>query len=288
MRLFNPDAYIIVTTNEERLDLSAISEKTKRRLNLSFNCFLTKDSEPNDGECTIYNLSETSRNKISEGDKVELFAGYDGKYKLISVGDISNVQNRNPATEWQTRIEWGDGKKQYLEATISKSYKEGVSLKDILNDLTNSLDYSVKGVIDELKEKINGGLSINGKTKDILNKITKDYGLEWSIQDEEVTVIKKGAPIDNEAIVISQETGLLEFPQVSNRGIDFITQLNPDLRPNKLVDIRSIGFFKSRSKPTDKIADKANGINIIETVRFVGDNFGGEFSAKVNCREYNG
>ena len=105
MRLFNPDAYIIVTTNEERLDLSAISEKTKRRLNLSFNCFLTKDSEPNDGECTIYNLSETSRNKISEGDKVELFAGYDGNYKLISIGDIFNVQNRNPGTEWQTRIE---------------------------------------------------------------------------------------------------------------------------------------------------------------------------------------
>ena len=103
MRLFNPDAYIIVTTNEERLDLSAISEKTKRRLNLSFNCFLTKDSEPNDGECTIYNLSETSRNKISEGDKVELFAGYDGNYKLISIGDIFNVQNRNPGTEWQTR-----------------------------------------------------------------------------------------------------------------------------------------------------------------------------------------
>lgn len=287
MRLFNPDCYAIITANGEQIDLSAVSASTKRRLDVSFNCFLTKDSEPNEGECTYYNLSESTRNKIVRGAKIEFYAGYDDEFKLISVGDITTVQNRNPQTDWTTKIKWGDGVKKYSDVNFRKSYTEGISLSDIINDLIGSFGFASQGVIDDLTQKINGGLSVNGKTKDILNKITNDYGLEWSIQDEVVTVVRRSKPVDDQVIVISKETGLLEFPQVSERGVDFVSQLNNDIRPNKLVDIQSSEFFEVRVKD-EKISRSANGINIVETARFVGDNFGGDFIAMVNCREYNG
>lgn len=287
MRLFNPDCYAVITTDSEILDFSAVSPTTGRRLDMSFNVFATKESEPNDGECTIYNLSKSSREKISEGGNIKVFAGYDGLYKLVSVGTIEIVNSRKPSTDWATSIQWGDGSKQYLEANFSKSYREGVNVKDILADLTSSLGLAVNSVADQLPEKLNGGLSITGKTKDNLNKLTKDYGLEWSIQDEEVTVVSKGKPVDDSIVEVNQQTGLLEFPQVTQKGIDFITQLNTELRPNKLVNIQSSDFVTIKTKPDDKVASSVNGINIVETVRFSGDNFGGAFSAKCKCKAYN-
>lgn len=288
MRLFKPDCFAIITTEDVRLDLSPVSEKTDRRLDMSFNCFLSETSEPNTGECTIYNLSETSRNFIQKGSKIEVFAGYDGAYKLISIGDVEYVNNRKPATDWATTISWGDGIRAYLDTNFSKSYKEGVNIKEILNDLSSSFGLSID--VSEIKTAINGGLSISGKTKDILNKLTNDYGLTWSIQDEVVRVIDEGKPVDEEVIFISQDTGLLEFPQISEKGIDFVAQLNPDLRPNKLVNIKSLESVTIAT--TDPLAKKlssdANGINIVQTVRFVGDNFGGQFSAMCNCVSYDG
>jgi len=286
MRLFLPDCYAIITVGGERLDLSTVNQESQRRLDMSFNVFQSETSEPNTGECVLYNLSETNRNKISETGKIEVFAGYNGVYKLISIGDIVTVNNRKPDTDWQTQIQWGDGIRSYLDVNFRKSYKEGVGVKDIFKDIFNQLGLAVDSITDELDEITNGGLSISGKAKDLLNKLTKDYGLTWSIQDDEVRVVKQGQPINTEAIVISPETGLLEFPQVSEKGIDFVAQLNPDLRPNRLVDIRSAQTTIIRAPLTPTTATTANGINIVQTVRFTGDNFGGQFSVKCNCKAY--
>lgn len=287
MRLYLPDCFAIITVDGERIDLSKVNVESQRRLDMSFNCFLSETSEPNTGECIIYNLSESTRNKIAATGKIEVFAGYDGIYKLISVGDIVTVNNRKPGTDWQTQISWGDGIRQYLDVNFRRSYKEGVGLKDIFNDVFKSIGLAVDSITDELEDITNGGLSLTGKAKDILNKLTKDFGLTWSIQDEEVRVVQAGQPIDEFVIIISPETGLLEFPQVSEKGIDFISQLNPDLRPNKLVDIRSAQttIVQTPKKPTS--ATTANGINIVQTVRFIGDNFGGQFSVKCNCKAFN-
>jgi len=282
LRLFKPDCYAIITTESVRFDLSPVSEKTDRRLDLSFNVFATSGSEPNDGECVIYNLTETTRNRITEGSKIELYAGYDGSYKLISIGDIETVNNRKPLTDWATTITWGDGVRAYVEVNFSKSYKEGVKLRGVLDDLTSSFGLAVDTISHELTGLLNGGLSVNGKTKDILNKVTKDYGLEWSIQDDEVRLRRQGDPIDDEAIVISQETGLLEFPQITDKGVDFVCQLNPDIRPRKIVNIKSTGLGVD-----SVLEDKVNGFQIVENIRFSGDNFGGAFQSKVRCKQYN-
>lgn len=286
MRLFKPDAYAVITAGDQRIDLSQVSPATGRRLDIAFNCFLSETSEPNTGECTIYNLQQSTRNAIIKDAKIEIFAGYNGIYRLISIGDIVTVSNRNPSTDWETKITWGDGQRAYLDTNFSKSYKEGVKVQTILDDLVNSFGIAVNTV--GIEGQINGGLSVDGKTKDLLNSFTKDYGIEWTIQDEVVQVVNGGEPVDNEAILINIDTGLLEFPQISEKGIDFTAQLNTDLRPNKLVEIQSAGSSTIASEKKENIPTSANGVNIIQTVRFFGDNFGGQFAAMCNCVAYDG
>ena len=135
---------------------------------------------------------------------------------------------------------------------------------------------------------MNGTLSIDGKSKDLLNSLTKDYGLEWSIQDDEVRVVVKGEPIDDQAIVVSAATGLVSSPQVTNRGVDFEVQLNPDLRPGKLVKVEAASFIISAAnKDVEKLQDKGgDGLYISEVVKFLGDNHGGRFAAKVTAKRY--
>ena len=289
MRLFKPDAYIIVTTEDgRRIDLSGQDKKTGRRLDLSFLIEATKDTQPNSGECSIYNLTTDTRNAITAGAKIELFAGYDGDFKLVSIGDIKNVKNTREATGWTTAIYWGDGIGAYLEAKFVKSFREGVNVADVFKELTSSFGLAVKSVTDELKDQLNGTLSIDGKSKDLLNSLTKDYGLEWSIQDDEVRVVVKGEPIDDQAIVVSAATGLVSSPQVTNRGVDFEVQLNPDLRPTKLIRIEALSFITgAANKDVEKLKDKGgDGLYICEVVKFLGDNHGGRFSAKVTAKQY--
>jgi hypothetical protein len=232
----------------------------------------------------IYNLQESTRNKIVKDATIEIYAGYDNIYRLISSGDIVTVSNRNPANDWQTSITWGDGQRAMLETNFNKSYTEGTPVQQILDDLLGSFGIAIDTV--GLEGQINGGLSVDGKTKDLLNSFTKDYGVEWTIQDGVVQVTNNGEPINNEAIVVNVDTGLLEFPQVSEKGIDFTAQLNSDFRPNKLVSIESAGQTTIASVKPGTSPTTANGINIIQTVRFVGDNFGGQFSALCNCKAY--
>ena len=285
MRLFKPDCYAVITTQDgKRIDLSAKSAKTDRRLDMSFNCFHSDNSEPNTGECTIYNLSETNRSAIAKNDRIEVFAGYDGNLKLISVGDIQTISNRNPSNDWTTSITWGDGMRSYLESNFNKSYREGVKVSTIIDDVISTFGAAIKSV--EIDKVLDGGLSVDGKSKDILNTLTRDYGLKWSIQDDEVQVRVDETPIDDTVIIINKDTGLLEFPQISEKGIDFVAQLNSDLRPNKLVNITSQGSTVLASGLTESKPANDNGLNIINTVRFVGDNFGGQFSALCNCTAY--
>lgn len=290
MRLFKADAYIVVTTpSGERIDLSAATDYG-RRLDLDFFCDLNKSSEPNQGDVTVYNLKSATRNKILKDSKLEVFAGYDGNEKLIFIGDVKNVKNSDDGIDWASNILCGDGQGPYLEAKFVKSYREGVNIADVVKDLADSFGLAVRDLGESIKGQINGGLSVSGASKDILNQITKDYGLEWSIQDDEVRITQQEQPIDNEAIVISSETGLLNHPQVTEKGVDFEAQLNPDIRPGKLVRIESGSTIVNvANSEVDKVSTQdANGLFLVERVRFVGNNYGGDFKAIVTCNTYDG
>lgn len=288
--LFKGDAYIKVETEGEELDFSSLGEES-RRLALDFSVNLTADSDPNDGEISIYNLSETSRNKISqEGTSVQVFAGYEN-LKLIGKGSIKNVSNEKLDTDWRTTISFGDGQKEYTEASISKSYKKGIKRKSIIGDIVGAMGLSSSG--DEgFTGKTEGAMSVDGLCKDVLTEKTKDWGMDWSIQDGEILFTKEGKENDKvEAEVIKASTGLLEHPDITERGVKFRTQLNPNLRPKSAIKLEPISSTQTNTKTTvggEKAKPERNpsatGAYICEKVSFTGNNYGGAFDTTVDAR----
>lgn len=321
MRLFKSDAYIEVDTDSETIKLDQRDPIYGRRLVVEFDCLLTNSSHPNKGMVRIYNLTESTRRKIvTNGKKVRLYAGYDGNEKLICVGDLMFAYPRKEGAEWILEMRFGDGATAFDNATTTISVIDGTSVQTVIDMLARDMGIVLKTAKDALAGVLNGSLSLDGLSKDQLDKFTADHGLSWSIQDEELQVTIANEPIDFEAVVISAATGLLEAPQrlikppkpkkVVKAGvwskekktrvkeadasgdIKFRAQLHPDLRPGKLVKLESVAFSVENSRDKtkqDKPVDTSyNGVYICKNVVFSGDNNGGAFDAIVEADAYNG
>lgn len=283
-RLFNGDAYIVITTKTERLDFSGLNNG--RRLALRFNVSQTKESKPNQSSLTIFNLSETSRNKIiTEGVNVEIYAGYEDLLTIGS-GSIQNVNNVKNRTDWETTISFGDGQKNYQQSKFSKSYTGGNDIKNIITDVAESFGLSIKNEVKKLTGKIDKGLTLDGLSKDVLDELAKQNDIKWSIQDAVLQLVDIGNPILKTAIVISSATGLLGHPIITERGVDIKTQLNPEIRPNKLISVEDSTSKIVSEKLKDQRNKSANGIYICDSVQFVGDNFGGGFETNISATRY--
>ncbi|MGL4470292.1 MAG: hypothetical protein ACRCYD_09505 [Plesiomonas sp.] len=303
MRLFKGDAYIEVDTDTETLKFDQRDAIYGRRLSLSFDCLLTDSKHPNKGVIRIRNLKESNRMKIvSLGKKVRLYAGY-GIEKLISVGDLSFADSRKDGPDWVVEMRYGDGQTAYDNATTSVSVSDGTEVQTVVDMLARDMGIVLRASKDALSGVINGGLTLDGLTKDELETFTKDHGLTWSIQDDELRVVKRGKPIDNEVIVLSAATGLLEVQRLIKPpkkdgeskkeeekagDIKFRAQLHPDLRPGKLVQIESISYTIDNSDP--KAAKKSNpsynGLYICRNVLFTGVNDEGVFEVTCEADEY--
>jgi hypothetical protein len=93
-------------------------------------------------------------------------------------------------------------------------------------------------IIGISNEKFINSTTFSGASKDILDTLIKREGLEWNIQDGELFVMPT-AQQKNEVAVISKDSGLLGMPIRREKGIEFESLLNPLIKPNVTVRIKS-------------------------------------------------
>lgn len=289
MELFGGDCFIEIETDDGKLHrFDKVNEETGRRLCVDFDCLKTQHSHPNKSNVKIYNLSETSRNMISRnGKKIRFYAGYGAGIKMIAVGDIVIALSRKIPPEWVTEITFGDGQFNYDNAQTSIALSEGTEVKDIVSIIARDLGVVVSTVSDAVKGLTNGSLTLDGLSKDQLSQVADDYGLSWSIQDEELVVVNEGKPVNNEAIVMNAGTGLIEaiVGKASNK---IKAQLQPDIRPNKLIKIEAIGWSVESAEVAIVHRGKKdfNGLYLCKNVKFLGNNYGGQFDVEVEVIPY--
>src|SRR6056297_29990 len=230
-------------------------EKIKiRNLRMSFQIEKTTKSDPNRATFTVYNLNENSRAKLEEA--AELFlsieAGYGDETKVIFSGDVDKIENKKTPTDWVTIVETGDGKKDLTETRLNKSYKKGTSVKTVIDDalsaFTNLKNNGLPdGLIQSAKELVTGG-TFSGKSKDVLDKLLGEQGLEFSVQDDEVVITEKDKATNNDIYIINPNSGLINSPAKTEeknkegkvvKGVTFTALLNPNLVPKQRVRVES-------------------------------------------------
>lgn len=301
MRFWKPKAYVIIefSGREQAFDKE---DKDGRMLAIDFETESNRSKEPNKGIFNLYNLAESTRRDIEQNATgIRCYAGYDDNVKLIFSGDVVYVRSPREGAEYVTQIQAGDGYKAFTKSVTSKTYASGTDKQIIIDQMAKDMGLVTKMAKDTIMGVTTGATTFDGRTKDTLDGLLSDNGASYSIQDREIHIATIGKPVDNDAIVLRAETGLIEAPAVTDKGINIRAFLNPDIRPGKLIVVEAITFQDDRTeKPAKKESKKKeaivnpkqrfadyNGTYIAQAVKFTGNNYTfQEFSVGIEAIRY--
>jgi len=245
-------------------------------LRISFEVEKTSTSTANASNISVYNLNKASRSFMEKkGLFARLIVGYKppldiGFEEILAVGNVAKALNDRTPPDWKTQFEIGDGETALNETAVNKSFDAGISLSSVISDVAGTFGKPVsyiKGVKDKV---LKNGLSVSGAAKAIMDDITEEGDVEWSIQDDEVIVLPKSGATDDEVYVLTPETGLIGSPKKREEGIEFSSLIIPKLRPGRRVRLESQDF---------------TGLYRIRTAKFRGDNFEGPWDCRVEAVE---
>jgi hypothetical protein len=253
-------------------------------LRVAFDVQKDAKQSSNTARVQVYNLAPETRARFQElTDSIIIRAGYsDESIDEIFHGDIVSVSHPKTGPDVITTIEANDGQRALRSSTSSFSYGEGAGLKQVIQDVAKSLGLPVKSE-DYLKlltdDKFLQGFTFHGRTRDALNKVTERAGLEWSIQGNQLQILKRGGvvPVDSSRIpLLSPDHGLIGSPERMQR----ITDESPEKKP---PGWRIKSILLGRLEPGGQIGLQSADIPKpmayrIETVHHQGDTHGDDFT----------
>jgi len=276
MALFLRDILVNINNPETGLDQNFAAST----LRIAFMVEKNTKADSNTAKVDVYNLSEYTRSLLREfDDTLTISAGYSEGYgnKLMFKGQLTKINHKKNLPDIISTLTCGDGVKKTRETRASVSYEEGSKSSDIIRDLANKLQLPIKEIPDDIKETYLQGFSHSGSVKEALNKVIDKAGLEWSVQNEEIQIIKKRNVTKTQEIIISQLEGLIEQPEKLHDleanlagaqpkpGYRIKMLLNPDIEPGIKV------FLESPNVQLEQPEFR------VEKVTHTGDNWAGDF-----------
>lgn len=220
-------------------------------LRISFDIDKTINEKPNPATIRAWNLNRSHLNQILSGafDKVALSVGYQTLTQIYS-GDITKASVQRHDLDFILTLECADGFRAYTQARITSTLKSGSNDEQILTELSKTLPNVNLGTVEVTnKRQLPRGKVMNGDTRELLNRLARNSGADWSIQDGELVFLPKNKVLKAEAILISQETGMVNAPEHTDDGLELQCLLNPQLAIGGLVEVKSIlDYFNGQYK----------------------------------------
>lgn len=277
---------------------TALMEITGLRVNFKVEKSLV--GYPNLANIKIYNLSESSRNVIEDkGLVIRLHAGYsDVGYTsavipLIFEGNIINVVHLKTGPDWISEIFCADGINILNSSTINKTLPAGINTEQIFNELIAEMDGIKKGALEGIKNCLTGKRSIlreiqlSGSVKEFLDRISKDCGFEYSINDGVIETTPVGLPLsDIPPVIINQGSGMIGSPERTEIGVNVTNLLLPELKLARTIKVESlstkinIGNLHFRKIPPIR----NQGVYRIDKIIHIGDTHDNPWETQIQSR----
>lgn len=260
-----------------------IGDRNITGLDATFDIKKTLRTEPNSFNFTVYNLAPDTRKAFeSQKDLPIRFAfGYGSDLEVLFLGKTRNVVSSRTGPDVVTEIASGDGEKARRFARVALTVAADEPAEKVLEAVATALGVGL-GNLAEAKKLLAArgvgslakfGAAIHGNAADELTILCRSVGLEWSIQNEKLQILEKGAAVEpGKSILLSPDTGLLGSPKVDNKGVFSAESLIiPGLKPGAIIKVESeflTGGFR------------------ISEVSYSGDTFGGDCKATLHGKRY--
>jgi len=284
--LFNRDIAVTVGTRRIASRPLGAEDIAKPILRMAFNVEKTLSADPNKADLQIWNLSKDSRSAIqTKNAPVIIEAGYVDTLEQIFSGDMSFASHVREGIDWITRMQAGDGEKQYRSARINESFKAGVSLGSMINKAASSMGLGLGNIAEKIRAgdfrgsitEFAKGIVLSGKSSDVLEDLLKTAGYDWQIHDGQIEIFKAKDTTEDTAVVLNLESGLVGTPELGEDGaVKARSLLNGNLFPGRKVQIiaRLVG-------DTFEI----NGFFRIQRVVHSGDTWGGDWYSDIEAKQ---
>lgn len=274
----------IISTDQEGLRVSFTIEKTFRHV-------------PNHASVLIYNQHPDIESRIlHEFEDVLINVGYKEAPRLVFQGDKLHAYTFWDSGNRVTEISAADGDKAYRMAVINATLAAGSTSYDEVELLIQNLqgvDKKIhKGTIQAKRDARVRGKVLVGSVRNLMQQAEKDIGAHWSIQDGAVHVVKVDGVLPSEAVVVTWDTGLLEAPTISDKGIQVKCLLNPQIECNGVVwldndnmRVQETQAFVNgpKTKPRKLVRQSGDGFYKVFKVRHEGDTRGPEWTTTFEC-----
>lgn len=282
--------------------------------NLRFSFSIQKGSIKTPNKCSVrvWNANPSTRSMMEViGNVLILKAGYSediGAVTLFS-GDVTRCLTSKEGPDWVTDLELLDGFLEFRDKKCTLSFDKGAPASQVLGEISKKFELPVRALPDDIAQKqYKDGFAFVGRVRDAMSKACDYLGLEWSIQNREVQVIKKGGVFNRTAIVISEESGMIGSPSLESRTItekaaatEGITANQPGVRKTTKKDkdgniqqMLQVGGYKVDSllqptiEPGAYVQLKSVGIDgeffRVETLTHSGDTHGNDWKTELILR----
>jgi hypothetical protein len=231
----------------DRKYLLEVGDIATDEIDIDFRVTRSLKTKPNSMEIAIFNLNQENQQKLQQSKNLvaRLTAGYKDRVGQIFFGEVRDVDSRHEGADWVTVLESGDGERARARGRINKSFAPGTRLSKVLKKLGKELPGVDQGNLVEALSTVGdpefvNGVTVSGSAAREIDKLIKSAGLEWSIQDGAIQVLKAGEPLSDTAVVLTPETGLIGSPTVSAKGVLTCTALlNSDIVPGRQIVVKS-------------------------------------------------
>lgn len=220
-------------------------------LRTTFHIDKTSEFYSNKSTIGLYNLTQENRSKFKRGDSIRLVAGYSGASlsSMLYFGEIVTVTNERKGADIVTTFLCGDAENQILNSHFEKTYPPGAPAVQVIEELVVEMGISIGVVIGIESLVFSSGFSAYGTVANSLNKILKNQGLEFSVQNNALQILPKSAHTGEEAVSLTKNSGLIGVPSEGNDFYKFKSLIIPNLTPGRLLAVESdtvTGFFRIR------------------------------------------
>lgn len=253
----------------------------KHELKIGFDISKGIQSSQNTAVIELWNLTEGHRNAVGkELDEITLEAGYlppfeTGNVGVIFKGQIRDVEHRRDGMDIITKLSCGDGDKAFRRSTISKTFPKGTKVEDVVDELYKQFE---KENVRSGERKYPQGMpefkrpySMCGSCTREMDRLGRGKGFYWSIQNGTFELIPSDGYI-GDIVLLSAQTGLIDTPTITDNGVKASALLNPEIRPNRRVQIQSEVLEMNAE----------GGMYRVSQVAFSGDNRDGDFRVELH------
>lgn len=281
-------------------------------LRISFSIQKGAVKSPNKCSVKVWNLS-TSNREITKviGNICILKAGYaDDKGSItIFAGTIMRSVTTRENADFVTEIELLDGGLEFRDAKVSVSFAAGATATQVIKQLTASFGLPVRPLPDDVADRqYTAGFAFVGRVRDGLDKVCNYMGLEWSIQNREIQIVKKGGHLKQKAIVLSSDTGMIGSPALESKtmtekaaskqgitksqsGVRITTRRDKEGKEQKKLEVTGYkvkSLLQPTIEPGGYVQIKSRDIDgqffRVEEVIHSGDTHGQEWQSEVTLR----